>query len=117
MVRLLTYIGTMKRVNVHEAKAHFSKYLARVAKGETIVVCKRNIPVAEIRPLSDGKLKLRPIGLAKGEFEIPEEFYGRPSVGKRKPRPIGLDKGTFEIPESFYEPLPQELLDAFEGKT
>lgn len=33
-----------------------------------------------------------------------------------KRRPIGLAKGRFEIPESFFEPLPDDMLDAFEGK-
>ncbi|MBK5965262.1 hypothetical protein CCR95_14490 [Thiocystis minor] len=31
-------------------------------------------------------------------------------------RPIGLAKGMFEVPASFFEPLPDDLLDAFEGK-
>ena len=30
-------------------------------------------------------------------------------------RPIGLAKGQFEIPASFFEPLPDNILDAFEG--
>lgn len=30
-------------------------------------------------------------------------------------RPIGLAKGMFEIPASFFEPLTDDLLDAFEG--
>lgn len=34
----------------------------------------------------------------------------------KKPRPIGLAKGMFEIPQSFFEELPEEILDAFEGK-
>ena len=33
-----------------------------------------------------------------------------------KKRPIGLAKGRLEIPDSFFEPLPDEMLDAFEGK-
>ncbi|BAP57041.1 hypothetical protein THII_2744 [Thioploca ingrica] len=32
-------------------------------------------------------------------------------------RPIGLAKGKLSIPDSFFEPLPEELLDAFEGKS
>lgn len=40
----------MLRVNVHEAKTHLSKYLSLLAKGETILLCKRNVPIAEIRP-------------------------------------------------------------------
>jgi hypothetical protein len=30
-------------------------------------------------------------------------------------RPIGLAKGQLEIPASFFEPLPDDILDAFEG--
>ncbi len=31
-------------------------------------------------------------------------------------RPIGLAKDSFQVPASFFEPLPNELLDAFEGR-
>jgi hypothetical protein len=30
-------------------------------------------------------------------------------------RPIGLAKGQFEIPDSFFESLPDDILDGFEG--
>lgn len=33
-----------------------------------------------------------------------------------KQRPIGLAKEAFQIPLSFFEPLPDDMLDAFEGK-
>lgn len=79
----------MIRLNVHEAKTHLSRYLAKVAEGETILLCKRNEPVAEIRPIPPARKKPRPIGLAKGEFTIPPEFF---------------------------DPLPDDLLDLFEGK-
>jgi hypothetical protein len=40
--------------------------------------------------------------------------------GKIRPmpeqRPIGLAKDQFKVPASFFEPLPDELLEAFEGK-
>lgn len=80
---------TMRNVNVAEAKAHLSEYLDRVEAGETVVICRRNVPVAELRP-------------------APE----RP----RAPRPIGRMRGMFEVPGSFFEPLPDELLDLFEGR-
>jgi hypothetical protein len=35
---------------------------------------------------------------------------------EKKPRPIGLAKGLWSVTEDFFEPLPDELLDAFEGK-
>lgn len=31
-------------------------------------------------------------------------------------RPIGLAKTVFQVPASFFEPLPDDLLDAFEGR-
>jgi len=79
----------MIRLNIHEAKTHLSKYLSYLAKGEVILLCNRNKPVAEIRPIA------------------PE---------RTQPRPIGWAKGTFELTPAFFEPLPQDLLDAFEGK-
>lgn len=33
----------------------------------------------------------------------------------KKPRPIGLAKGEFEVPKSFFEPLPDNLIQAFQG--
>jgi prevent-host-death family protein len=40
----------MKVVNVHEAKTTFSRLLARVARGERIVIAKAGEPVAELVP-------------------------------------------------------------------
>ncbi len=77
----------MIKINTAEAKTHFSQYLNRVENGETIIVCRRNLPIAEIRPIP--KLPVNP-------------------------RPVGIDRGL-KIPSSFFEPLPDELLDAFEG--
>ena len=78
----------MIRLNIHEAKTHLSKYLKKVAKGETIILCRRNIPIAEIRPLRPHKEHARPIGLARGEFKVTDAFF---------------------------EPLPEEMLAAFNG--
>ncbi len=33
-----------------------------------------------------------------------------------QPRPIGLAKGQFTVPDDFNAPLPDEVLRAFEGK-
>ena len=81
----------MITINIHEAKANLSRYVAAVEKGQTVIVCKRNVPIAEIRPLPRKPASRRPIGLAR-------------------------DKGV-KLPDSFFEPLPAELIDAFEGKT
>jgi antitoxin (DNA-binding transcriptional repressor) of toxin-antitoxin stability system len=78
----------VKQANIHDAKTHLSRYLAELTAGETLVICNRNQPVAELRTLR-GK-------------------------GVRKPR-IGVAKGEFVIPDSFFEPLPDEILKAFSG--
>ena len=39
------------RVGIAELKAHLSEYVARAKAGERIVVCDRQTPVAELRPL------------------------------------------------------------------
>lgn len=38
-------------------------------------MCKRNIPIAKIRAIPQPSKKTRPIGLAKGTFDIPETFF------------------------------------------
>lgn len=78
----------MIRINIAEAKANLSRYVASVEDGETILICRRNMPVAEIRPVT------------------------RPPT---EPRPVGIDRGM-KLPSSFFEPLPDDLLDTFEGK-
>lgn len=80
----------MIRLNIHEAKTHLSRYLPRLEAGETIILCKRNVPIAEIR-------------------RLPPE--------RRQRRPVGLMKGTFEVPPSFFEPLPDEMVRALEGRS
>lgn len=79
----------MKIVNIADAKARLSEYLKRVERGETIVLARRNRPVAELRPLT-----------------------GRPGP----PRPIGLCRGEFAVPDDFDAPLPEALLAEFEGR-
>jgi len=41
----------MTKVNVHKAKTHLSRYLDRVEGGETVILCRHNKPIAEIRPI------------------------------------------------------------------
>ena len=66
-----------------------SAYLQAVEEGEVVVLCRRNVPVAELRPI-----------------EHP----------RSEPRPVGLLRSTFAVPATFFHPLPEELLDAFEGR-
>jgi antitoxin (DNA-binding transcriptional repressor) of toxin-antitoxin stability system len=75
-------------VTVEEIENNPHEYLHRVLEGETLIIYREEEPVAEIRPLSETQA-LRPIGLAKGEFIVPEDFD---------------------------EPLPEDVLEQFEGK-
>lgn len=60
----------MKTVNVAEAKTHFSSLIDIVESGETVLICKRNLPVAKMmRVERHGSLDLKhrtEIGWAKG---------------------------------------------------
>jgi prevent-host-death family protein len=65
----------MIRLNIHEVKTHLSRYLDRVIKGERILICRRNVPVAEIRPVITERKSRRPVGLAKGQFQVSSAFF------------------------------------------
>ena len=41
----------MIQININEAKSRLSKYAKMVKAGETVILCDRNKPFAEIRPL------------------------------------------------------------------
>ena len=79
---------TTMKINIHEAKTNLSKFLAELAEGETLIICKRNTPIAELRRLP--------------------QLSGTP-------RSIGLARDAFTVPDSFFDPLPDELQRAFEG--
>ena len=88
MTNNMTNYMVMIRVNVHEIKAKLSEYLARIEAGEVVTICRRNVPVAELRAVPSPLLEERPRGLAKG---------------------------MFLVPDTFFEPLPEEVAEGFEG--
>ncbi len=55
----------MTTVNVHEAKTHLSKLVARVEAGERIVIARAGKPVADLVPHAE-RPKRRPLGIDKG---------------------------------------------------
>ncbi len=77
----------MKSVNVHEAKTHFSRLLAKVERGGEVVIARAGKPVAKLVAI-----------------EPPATL---PT--------LGADVGAFVVPADFDAPLPADLLDAFEG--
>ncbi len=78
----------MKAVNTHEAKTQLRGLLRRVAAGEEITIADRGVPVT----------RLVPVPLTK------------------TPRVLGIFRGQFSVPDDFDAPLPDELLDLFEGR-
>ncbi len=66
----------MTTININEAKTHLSRYARRVKRGETIILCDRNRPFAEIRPLTKSPVeKKRVLGKFKGQCPVPESFF------------------------------------------
>ncbi len=79
----------MKRLTIHRARTQLPSVIARLRPGETVLIYRGSKPIAELRALP---------------------------VRRRRPRPFGLYAGKFTVPPSFFDPLPDDLLDAFEGK-
>ena len=77
----------MVQVNIHEAKTNLSQLLSRAALGEEIVIAKAGKPIVRLVPIE----------------EPPQE------------RVLGQDEGLFVVPEDFNDPLPDDILSAFEG--
>ena len=48
----MVYFMTMIMVNIFEAKAKLSEFIEATAQGERVLICKRNVPVAELRPVA-----------------------------------------------------------------
>lgn len=65
----------MIQININEAKAKLSKYTKMVKAGQTVVLCERNRPFAEIRPLNSRGKSPRIFGLSKGVFQLGPEFF------------------------------------------
>jgi prevent-host-death family protein len=78
----------MKKVNTHEAKTQLSRLLRRVAAGEEITIANRGVPVARLVPVPP----------------------------KKAQRVLGIFRGQLTVPDDFDAPLPEGLLDLFEGR-
>lgn len=77
----------MRTVNIHAAKTHFSRLVDEVVAGEEILIAKAGKPVARLVPLS-------------------------PPAKRR----LGALAGVAVVPPDFDAPLPETLIDAFEGR-
>lgn len=82
----------MHQPNVHEVRDNLAEYLAAAERGEEVLICRRNQPVARLVAVQ--------------------------AAPRREVRPMGLaaDAGM-PLPDSFFEPLPDELVRALGGHT
>jgi antitoxin (DNA-binding transcriptional repressor) of toxin-antitoxin stability system len=69
-------------------EADLDDLVQRVTAGEEVMICRGGRPVARL--------------IAAGE--------------QPRRRQLGSAKGLFEVTDAFFEPLPEELLRAFEGE-
>lgn len=76
----------MITIGMTEARASLSKLVERALAGEEIVITRRGKPVVRLMPI---------------ENALP-------------PREPGALKGLFEVTDEFFEPLPDDLLQAFD---
>lgn len=76
----------MVKVNIHEAKTHFSRLIERAAAGEEVVIARNGRPVARL------------VGMHEDDT----------------PRAPGSMRGRITIADDFDAPLPPDLLAGFE---
>lgn len=77
------------QINIYEAKTRLSELVDLAHNGESVIIAKAGTPMARLVPLSD--------------------------VPKRKIK-FGTLKGEFIESADFDAPLPEEMLDLFDGK-
>jgi prevent-host-death family protein len=73
---------------MHQAKTDLSKLVERAEAGEEIVIARAGKPAAKLIPLTK----------------------------TRNRRRLGLLDGKFKIPDDFNAPLPESVIQAFEGR-
>jgi prevent-host-death family protein len=77
----------MRTVNIHAAKTQLSRLVDAAAAGEEIIIAKSGKPVARLGPLVDPRRKRR----------------------------LGVLTGKLRVPTDFDAPLPNDVIEAFEG--
>ena len=64
---------SVRIVDIHEAKTHFSKLIDAVVHGDEIIIAIAGKPVAKL--VSVSKKPKRRIGVLKGKIKISKDFY------------------------------------------
>ena len=61
-------------VNIHQAKTHLSRLLQRVAAGEEITIARAGVPVARLVAAAPKPGETRPLGFARDEVWVADDF-------------------------------------------
>jgi len=65
----------MHTVNIHEAKTHLSRLIAKAAKGEAFIIAKSGKPMVKVVAVdTPGADEFRRVGFMAGQFSVPEDF-------------------------------------------
>ena len=65
----------MPTVNIHEAKTHLSRLVARAAKGEPFIIAKAGKPLVKVTALDTPEArKVKRLGFMEGQTTIPDDF-------------------------------------------
>ena len=78
----------MPIVNIHAAKTQLSRLVDDAAAGEEIIIARSGKPVARLVALAPSRPK----------------------------RTLGILVGKLKVPDDFDSPLPDDVLDGFEGR-
>ena len=78
----------MSTISIQELQRDLAEYLRRVKSGEAFVVVQDDEPLAEVRPVA---------------------------IAATEPRPYGSVPGRFKVSHDFDRPLPDQIIQEFEG--
>ena len=78
----------MTTFNVHATRSQLSRLLDAAAAGEEVIIAKARKPIAKLVAIEQ----------------------------KKERRKLGTLAGRFRVPDDFDDPLPDEIVDAFEGR-
>ena len=80
--------SALETVNIYDAKTRLSQLVDKAASGEDVVVSRNGKPLVRITRLEGPKQRIR----------------------------FGVLKGKLKIPADFDAPLPEDVLDGFQGR-
>ncbi len=75
-------------IDIDHLPSNLPDIIRRLGPGDVLAITEHGCPLAELRPVVSDDSPRRPIGLAAGEFTVPDDFY---------------------------DPLPEDVLSGFEG--